>query len=524
MTSVAHEPEGSLMNRKTVGEVYTIIGWGKYHTILFIVCGLGWMADAIETGLLSFLKKEVVKEWPYLADDSGGMLSGAFLLTSLQYMVFIGEFIGCFIWGPLADRYGRRMAFLFSNIGLCFFGLLSAASPSFGWLVAFRFVVGICIGGVIIPFDMLIESCEESKAAQVSFGVQYFWTAGTLYINLGAAVILPMDAHDPVIQPWRLLAIVAAIPIIMAALGYFVMEESPLWLQDKGRDEEAMNVLRRIAKMRGRELGNISLIPYAREAEPSFAEVVMVPYRRRTISFAFIWLLGLFGYYGASLADPYIFPEKPDGSTDYTVIFFSACGEVFGVFAFSMLSKFMPPVRSMLFFFAFAGVFVLLIYCKYIEGFPNSLLTIIVFFARAGCMGAGCGYYLVTPTAYPTHIRCTAHSFINLFGRAGGFFATVVGSLEFGLQLGMYGGANVICALIAAVDHSHLLNVEEAFAVLAEDLSGSHIEKQKSRSFASGFGSGAGSYRGAGSVKGEADSALLKDRAASVGSPIAPQS
>jgi len=479
----ASTPAKSAMNQKTVGEVYTMIGWGKYHVVLFIICGLGWMADAIETGLLSFLKSEVVKEWDGLTEGSG-----AFWLASLQYMVFIGEFIGCFIWGPLADRQGRRRAFLLSNIGLCGFGLLSAASPSFTWLVLFRFIVGICIGGIIIPFDMLIECCEESKAAQVSFGVQYFWTAGTIYVNLVAAVFLPMDEHDPIIQPWRMLAIAAAIPIIMAALGYFFMEESPLWLQDVGRDEEAMEVLRRIAKMKGTDLGDTTLVPYAREAEPSYTEVVQPPYRHRTISFAFIWLLGLFGYYGASLADPYIFPPKPDGKTDYTLIFFSACGEVFGVFAFAILAKFLQPLRCMLISFAFTAIFVALIYLRDVDGFPSWLLTLIVFMARAGASGAGCGYYLVTPSAYPTHIRCTAHSFINLFGRAGGFFATLAGTAPFNLQLGLYTVANAVCAFITMADYDNM-KAEEALEVLAEDLSSSHIEKQKTRSFHSNNGS-----------------------------------
>merc|ERR1719329_1033703 len=101
---------------------------------------------------------------------------------------------------------------------------------------------------------------------------------------------------------------------------------------------------------------------------------------------------------------------------------------------------------------------------------------------------AGCGYYLVTPSAYPTHIRCTAHSFINLFGRAGGFFATLAGTAPFNLQLGLYTVANAVCAFITMADYDNM-KAEEALEVLAEDLSSSHIEKQKTRSFHSNNGS-----------------------------------
>ena len=79
--------------------------------------------------LLSFLKQEL-----------SGSVDG-FWLSSLQYMVFAGEFLGCFLWGPLADRIGRRWAFLFANAGLTIFGLASAFAPTFVWLVVFRFLV-----------------------------------------------------------------------------------------------------------------------------------------------------------------------------------------------------------------------------------------------------------------------------------------------------------------------------------------------------------------------------------------------
>lgn len=50
-------------------------------------CGLGWVADAVETGLLSYLKEYVTDSWENASD---------FALTMLETMVFIGELVGCF--------------------------------------------------------------------------------------------------------------------------------------------------------------------------------------------------------------------------------------------------------------------------------------------------------------------------------------------------------------------------------------------------------------------------------------------
>jgi len=239
----------------------------------------------------------------------------------------------------MADRVGRRTTFLLANLTLFSVGVISAMSPSFYVFVALRGVVGLAIGGIIIPFDNLAESVEEKYTVSVN----YFWSFGSLFVSLVAAAVMQEDKVGS-IDSWRILTVICSLPIFLACLVYFYIEESPLWLQDVGRDEEALAVLQRIACQNGKDISGVELVPYEREAEPTCTEVFSRKLRMRTVGLALIWFGGVLGYYGASLATPEIFGVD-DGSTNYSELIFGTSGEIVGVFVVVFLSTRLLPCR-----------------------------------------------------------------------------------------------------------------------------------------------------------------------------------
>ena len=115
------------MNLDTIIESIPL---SMFHYRLLTLCGLVFMADGMEVNLLTYMSTCAGDEW-HLSDASR---------ATIVSVVFAGEMFGSLFWGPFADKYGRRIGFLAASVIICTAGFLSAVSPSYGWLVAFRCV------------------------------------------------------------------------------------------------------------------------------------------------------------------------------------------------------------------------------------------------------------------------------------------------------------------------------------------------------------------------------------------------
>eukprot|EP00929_Paragymnodinium_shiwhaense_P009579 TRINITY_DN113792_c0_g1_i1.p1 TRINITY_DN113792_c0_g1~~TRINITY_DN113792_c0_g1_i1.p1 ORF type:complete len:557 (+),score=57.86 TRINITY_DN113792_c0_g1_i1:224-1672(+) len=429
------------------------------------------MADSIEVGVITFLETSAEKEWE---------LHG-FEKNALAIVVFIGEFLGCFVWGPLSDRIGRRPAFMCSNLALVFFGCLSAAAPSFWSLVVLRGLVGVSIGGIVIPFDNLLETVEDKHKDALGYAMEFWWTGGTLYVTGIAAVSLSAAWGG-----WRIFALLSTIPIVLVCFGFFFLDESPVWLQDVGCNEEAMEVLKKAAKINGKDISGITLVAYEREAEPSISEIFSPSFRRRTCSLAFIWLLGFFGYYGASLANSFIFQEGDD--INYGEIAFASSGEIIGVIFAMLASRRWGGMSTLAVSYFIAGAASLGVCIAFVlkdsMTVPTVVVALLAFFLRLGGMAGSSAIWVVTPPAYPTHVRSTAHSFMFGAGRIGGLCATLwPASTPVAVIMATYAIANCCTAMIGYCE-GRQLEQNGAFESLAADLQATDLDR-RSRSIAS---------------------------------------
>ncbi len=79
---------------------------GKFHYMLLLVIGLGWMFDAMDTGLISFILAKMSEDWQMTAEHKSWVVS----------IGFIGMAIGAICSGALADRFGRKTVFALSLV------------------------------------------------------------------------------------------------------------------------------------------------------------------------------------------------------------------------------------------------------------------------------------------------------------------------------------------------------------------------------------------------------------------------
>ena len=102
---------------------------GRFQYKLLVVTGLGWLFDAMDTGMVSFVLVTLAKEWGLSAQQSGWVVS----------IGFVGMALGAVLSGWAADRFGRRNVFAGTMVlygaatGLC------ALSPNLAALLFFRF-------------------------------------------------------------------------------------------------------------------------------------------------------------------------------------------------------------------------------------------------------------------------------------------------------------------------------------------------------------------------------------------------
>lgn len=82
----------------TTDEALSRLGFGRFQVLLLVFLGTGWVAEAMEVMLLSFVGPSVKAEWGVTGWEEG-------LITSV---VFAGMLLGALVGGLTSDRYGRR--------------------------------------------------------------------------------------------------------------------------------------------------------------------------------------------------------------------------------------------------------------------------------------------------------------------------------------------------------------------------------------------------------------------------------
>ena len=177
------------------------IGFGRFQVKLTLFVGLCWTADAMEIMILSILSPALKCQWHIstLAE------------ACLTMLVFVGQMIGASGWGTFSDKYGRKKSMVMCAIYTVFYGVLSAFSPNYAWLLVLRTLVGIGVGGVPQAVTIYTEFLPTKYRYAVAF-IQVFWALGTVMIVLASVFIMPSYG-------WRLLVLFAALPCLVFTIS-----------------------------------------------------------------------------------------------------------------------------------------------------------------------------------------------------------------------------------------------------------------------------------------------------------------
>lgn len=212
-----------------------MFGWTSRQRNVAIASFLSWTLDAFDFFVLVFLLSDIATA--FQVDIKQVTL--AILLTLAVRP------IGALLFGRAAEKYGRKPVLMVNIALFSFFELCTAAAPSLTVFLILRVIYGIAMGGVWgVASSLAMETIPDRSRGMMS-GI---FQAGYPFGYLLAAVVYGL-LFDVV--GWRGMFVIGAVPIFLLPFIWFKVQESPVWLAARERNESSalMPVLKKNWKL-----------------------------------------------------------------------------------------------------------------------------------------------------------------------------------------------------------------------------------------------------------------------------------
>ena len=189
---------------------------------------------------------------------------------SIMFALFLVGWGCAFIWGPIADKYGRTKALAATILVYALFTGASAFATNVWQLGAFRLLAGIGVGGEwAMAGTYVAESWPEDRR---KMGAGYLQTGYYFGFFIAAALNYTVGAH----YGWRAMFLCGLVPVVVSVLTLFRVQEPPRW---KAHASEA------------------------KRAHP-LKEIFGARYRRRTIVNAALLTVAIVGLWAGAVYEP----------------------------------------------------------------------------------------------------------------------------------------------------------------------------------------------------------------------------
>lgn len=418
--------------------------FGRVHLRVAALLGTGTFFDAFDSLMIASVLTVVITAFGVDFGVAGLLISSA----------YVGQFIGALALGALAERYGRRLAFI---ISLGSFGLLSLAA-ALSWnvesLLVFRLLQGIGLGAEVPIAGALFNEFVRGRArGRVVMIYESIFSWGILLAPLIGLLFFALFGEA---LGWRLLFAFGALPVVVAIVAWFTLPESPRWLAERGRGAEAEALLTEMesdARRRGVELAKPEVSTPVTARPTRFTELFSESYRSRTILSWVTWFCGYFVLYGFSTWLPTLYVRLGGLPTGNALALTALASAIFlveiYVFAFTVDRVGRKPW--------FVAGFAVAVLGAVVGAVAIALGAVAwpVLFVAGLLMGLGispvtAGLYLYTPELYPTRMRAWATATGSSLNRVASTIGPILVGLLLGAGLGL-GSVFVAFGVVAAV-------------------------------------------------------------------------
>jgi MFS transporter, AAHS family, 4-hydroxybenzoate transporter len=382
----------------------------RYQMIIVAICFILNMNDGIDVLIVSFSGSDIIKEWSLSKVQLGYVFSAG----------LVGMTLGCFFLAPLGDNIGRRKVFIISLILISSGMLLVGVCGSYVQLLAFRFITGLGIGGILPTLAATASEFSNNKLRDFNVGlVQSGWPVGAILTGFFCAYAIPHFG-------WRFAFIFAGfISLLMLILVVIYMTNSIEFLSKK-QPVNALNQINRLLSKMGHDgIEELSKSEENKNEAPLNA-LFSGEYKNSTFK---LWIAIFFGFltlYTLMSWVPNIAKEAglPFEMATYVGIALNL-GAVIGTTTLGIIaSKF--GLKKVVVSFMICAFGIMLIY-------GNITLSTAVIFLLIGLIGIFVqggfnGIYPILARVYPTEIRTTGMGLAVGIGR----FGAILGPSLFG--------------------------------------------------------------------------------------------
>jgi MFS transporter, PHS family, inorganic phosphate transporter len=199
------------------------------HWKIMFVSGMGFFTDAYDLFIIGVVMAMLKKEWQPTPVEAGLITSTALLASA----------IGAVLFGRVADLLGRRRIYGVEALVLAAGAIASALSPNIVWLIVFRIILGLGIGGDY-PVSATIMSEYAGKKSRLLISLVFAMQAAGLIVGplLAAALLAPSLSQDII---WRILLAAGAIPAMAVFYARRKIDETPRFklALEKRREQQA---------------------------------------------------------------------------------------------------------------------------------------------------------------------------------------------------------------------------------------------------------------------------------------------
>lgn len=417
-------------SKYSVAERMNRIPTSPHTTLIIFFVLMGWFAETIDLGGTSFLMP-TIREYFSMDATTGGYYSS---------ICFLGMFFGAIFAGRIADKVGRKKTIIGAMLIWGCAGFALVFSPNVYYLFTMRFILGIGLGG---QFPVALSYLSEivCGAERPKYMTLYQLMTPIGFAVAGVLTVLILPHFD-----WRGVYLAEALPALFIFGIVKFCPESPLWLEAKGRHEEADAICSQFEREYEEKHGALPEPEHFEQVKSTgtFKDLFNPKYLKITILCFFIWFISMFSDYGLTTWLTTILTEKGFDvvkSTGFVTV--GILGGIPAWFFATWSAKKLGRKKT----FLIAGL------CTSIFGIIYGASTSVVMLVVFGILYQFGKYLnammlaLYTPELYETSIRTTGNGLATSWGRFGSIVGPIVLAgvmTSFGVYTTMYIAAAMV--------------------------------------------------------------------------------